>query len=46
MNTPKKYAPATSRPDRQPEKTTSASAIQPRPAVIPSAQSGVMTMEK
>ena len=39
-------APSSRRPARQPANTTSASAIQPRPAVICSAHIGVMTIEK
>ena len=43
---PNKKAPNTSRPMRQLANTTSARAIQPRPAVMPSAQSGVTTNER
>ncbi len=38
---PNRYAPNNRRPGFQVANTTSASAIQPRPAVMPSVQSGV-----
>ena len=38
---PKRYAPKTTRAGRHVANVTSASAIQPRPAVMPSTQRGV-----
>src|ERR1700682_2384222 len=41
VTAPNRYAPITSRPGRHDENTTSASAIQPRPAVMPGMKNGV-----
>ena len=41
MTPPNRYAPTSTRSGRQVANTTSASAIQPRPATIPSTHSGV-----